>query len=100
MRGGAFGGHVKRFRRICDTVVTLLGPKPFNIKGPLNAAVLDSVLGTLVLKPNAVDANLAEKFTSLIGDPDFERAVEQSTADTLVVKSRFQKAQNYLLGQK
>lgn len=85
-----------RFRAACDLVQAQLGSKPFHLRGPLNAAVLDSVLGTIVRSPKDFRQDLAVRFSTLIGDPEYERAVERATADITAVKIRFEKGLEYL----
>jgi hypothetical protein len=48
----AEGKNVARFRRAFGNAVATvhkeLGPRPFHLRGPLNTAVLDAVLGTII----------------------------------------------------
>jgi uncharacterized protein with ParB-like and HNH nuclease domain len=85
------------FVKIAKFIVETLGPKPFHIRGPLNASVLDSVFCTLMINSNAIPQNIGERYTRLKADDIFAGLTLISTSDTKIVTDRFLLAKKYLI---
>ena len=80
------------FRSACTVALDELGPKPFHINGPLNVAVLDTVLAILASQATPAPADLRARYASLLKDPTFLRAIERATSDEESVRDRFASA--------
>lgn len=78
-----------KFPGVCESVVTLLGERPFNINGNrINASALDSVLGFLLSSSAGVPADLGDRYSRLVADREFLETLSVSTSDNAVVKKR------------
>lgn len=86
------------FPRVTKAVVDSLGEKPFHIRGPLNAAVLDSVLTVAMENPGKIDSKFAERFGTLLQNGDFLQLTQLGTTDTLTLAKRYEIAKETLLG--
>ncbi|WP_374632878.1 DUF262 domain-containing protein [Ferrovibrio sp.] len=89
----------KAFPQVAEIIATQLGAKPFHVRGPLNTAALDSVFCTLMLNLKKIPDNLKERYTKLKEDETFKSDTFYSTSDVVVVKRRFELAQQYLIGK-
>jgi hypothetical protein len=93
---------VKRFQelfpKVMKAVVDTLGEKPFHIRGPLNAAVLDSVLTVALENPGRIDKAFAQAYTDLIANEDFLTFTQLGTTDTATLRDRYKLAQKSLVG--
>jgi hypothetical protein len=86
------------FPKLCALVVKQLGARPFHIRGPLNASVLDSVLVTLLDNFRAVPENLKERYNDMLKDTQYDSYTRTGTTDTTVVRNRLSEAKRYLIG--
>ncbi len=87
----------KQFVEVCKYIVDELGEKPFHLRGRLNFAVMDSVMGTLLENDKLIE-NMSGKFKSLVSDSGFIDSVSVSTSDEKQVIDRFSKVKQYLIG--
>lgn len=90
---------IRDFPKAAQIIVENLGERPFHVRGPLNSAVLDAIFCTVVDNLAKIPNNLKERFDKLLADKDFEQATYYSTSDVVVVRTRFDKAQNLLIGR-
>ena len=86
------------FDNACSMALGNLGPRPFNIRGPLNVAALDSVLGILAQVSPSDGDELAVRYKRLLKDELFLSAIERATSDEESVERRFARATTILLG--
>jgi hypothetical protein len=86
------------FKAICQKVVDSLGAKPFHLRGRLNLGVMDSVMTMVSYMLDASEAEIKQKFDSLIDNKQFYLDVSYNTSDTVVVERRFELAQEVFLG--
>lgn len=80
----------EKFSDACQNVVSILGEKPFHLRGPLNAAVLDTVMSFAVAHPTKLHDGFKARFEELIANEKFRSATERATADRASVATRFQ----------
>ena len=85
------------FEQACTVALEGLGEKPFHIRGPLNVAVLDSVLGVLASKSAPDTAGLGDRYKLLLDDQEFLGATESATTDERSIERRFTQAAAILL---
>lgn len=71
--------------------------KPFRPKGVINAAVLESVMVTLLENPEIRDEQLQQNYDILLGNVDYNSFVRGGTTDTAVLKKRFEIARGILI---
>ena len=83
------------FKDTCDSVINILGNKPFHIWSGLNVAAFDSTFTTLA-KYGFKDG-LPKRFSELKSDDDFVKGVRGATADEAIVESRMNLAHKYLV---
>ena len=92
--GKAKGGHNDdlevRFEHACQLVRSQLGAKPFNLRGRLNVAALDSVMACAVELTNSLTPDLQAAYKKLRADEKFQGAVTYDTSDASVVRQRFE----------
>ena len=86
-----------KFPELTEKIVSSLGKKPFNIRGPLNAAVLDSVMCMIYENLSELPDDLAARFQRLKSDKDFLDLITSGTSDPTQLKKRFELAHKYLL---
>jgi len=85
------------FSKTSELLVEELGQRPFHIRGPLNASVLDSVFGTLMDNLGRVPHDLSNRYRQLLQDQAFLNGTHTSTTDTQVLRSRFKIAKQHLI---
>lgn len=85
------------FPKVSSLIVERLGTKPFHIRGPLNASVLDAVFCTLLANYSRIPTNLKERFSKLLKDAQFIEHTYAGTTDTLVLQNRFKAARQHLI---
>ena len=82
----------KNFKRDFETTVvdllSLLGSKPFHVRGPLNVAALDSILSLSVRNINHLPTDLKRRTRNLIKQKEYRDAIFSSTSDTQSVNTR------------
>lgn len=83
------------FSDLVGQFVDAVGPKPFHIKGRLNASALDSVLGVL-LRLGCVPENISQRYANLLEDRDFTGTLSVSTSDSAIVKQRIATVRKYI----
>jgi hypothetical protein len=86
------------FSKVVRSIVDVLGERPFHIRGPLNAAVLDCVMTVAIENPARIDKDFARAFKKLIDDSDFLRLTQLGTTDTLTLRERHELAKGKLIG--
>jgi hypothetical protein len=86
------------FPKVMKAIVDVLGDKPFHIRGPLNAAVLDSVLTVAIENPTRIDEQFAREYRALISDQDFLKFTQLGTTDTATLRDRYKLARKSLVG--
>jgi hypothetical protein len=86
------------FPKACELITKKLGGKPFHIRGPINTSVMDSVFCTILDNIDKVPLDIDKRYKALVHDADFLESITGGTTDTSVLKSRFEKAQELLLG--
>lgn len=86
-----------KFILTCSAIVNKLPERPFHLRGRINFAALDSVFSTLMAASSVPD-DLHSRYQVLISDADFLQAISVSTSDEKVLKNRFEKAREILLG--
>lgn len=87
----------ENFPKITKLISSYLGDKPFNLRGPLNSSVLDSVICTLLDYINRIPKDLPERYSELVKDKEYQDATSYGTSDTVVVQSRFARAKFFLI---
>lgn len=90
----------EKFARTCHVIVEKLREKPFNIRGPFNMSVFDSVFCTILNNIDSLPDNLSEKYEDLIRDKKFIDLTTLATTDEKVLKERFEYVRNYLIPTK
>jgi len=88
---------VADFPTVAGKIVTLLGERPFHVRGPLNSSALDAVFATLLGAKRALPIDLAERYKRLTEDEEFISTTFYSTSDLSVVKRRFEASYRHLL---
>lgn len=98
-RSAAVRSFKQSFPDAAALVVQKLGEKPFHVRGPLNAAVMDAVMGAII-EGCKQTKDLKSSYTALLQDQAFIDATSAATADVASVKSRFRLAKKYLCSKK
>lgn len=88
---------VERFGEVTAIVSKQLDPKPFNIRGPINLAAMDSVMAVLIRHPSKIPKDLKARFNKLIADDKYRNAIFYNTSDASYVKERLALAEKYLM---
>lgn len=85
------------FAKVCDLVVSVLGERPFNPSGRINASALDSVLGVLLAHDDVLPSDLKARYEALFNDVDFKETLSVSTSDAAVVRKRLAVVRKHLI---
>lgn len=84
---------VKRFEddfiKTAKLINETLREKPFNVRGPLNTSVLDSVFCTILNDLKKIPNNLKERYEELLKDKRFEDYTSLGTTDAKTIRDRF-----------
>ena len=86
-----FASFEKRFSDTCDSIIEKLGEKPFHIRGPINLAALDSVMGLSIRKQSLLENVTQDRFTDLLNDEDYLDSIFYNTSDKKYVDTRIEK---------
>ncbi|WP_127346411.1 DUF262 domain-containing protein [Pseudidiomarina mangrovi] len=90
---------INNFSKVTDFVIENLGPKPFNIRGPLNVSAMDSVMVVLLENaPRLEKVDLKTRYEILTENEDFMELTSLATTDTKIVRERFELVKEILLG--
>jgi hypothetical protein len=87
---------IELFPKTCASILSSLGAKPFQIRGPMNTSVLDAVFCAFLENDGRAPPEASERFNKLRSDEGFELRTKLSTTDTMVVRQRIQDAKRYL----
>ena len=85
------------FPKVTKIIIDSLGEKPFNIRGPLNGSVLDSVFCTVIDNLDNLKPDLRDRFEALKQDEEFEEQTTKGTTDTNTLRNRFGLVKEYLV---
>lgn len=85
------------FTSACAFILKHLGPKPFHLRGPLNASALDSVMATVIRNPGKLKKDFKAAYSKLSADKRFLEATHVSTSDKSVISLKFNVVDEHLL---
>ncbi|MDX2143066.1 MAG: DUF262 domain-containing protein [Rhodospirillaceae bacterium] len=88
-----------RFKARLPEVIKIVNAaldRPFRPKGVINAAVLESVMLTLLENPEITSDQLKDRYGRLFGDPNYTPYITGATTDTQVLRSRLAAAKRIL----
>lgn len=91
----------RRFRDTCDEIIDLLGKRPFNPHGALNASVFDGVFTAFAKNRSygrSAPTNVKLRYSKLKAMDDFSKLTNAATTDVDTVKKRLDLAFNVLFG--
>lgn len=86
------------FPIVARRLVEALGEKPFHVRGPLNASVLDAVFAVMLSHSAKWPGDLATRYARLLKDQEFNETTYLSTSDKAVLRKRFDLTRAALLG--
>ena len=82
------------FYNVTAKIVEHLGEKPFHVRGPLNASVLESVM-TWCLINNDFGDKFKDSYDNFKNDSDFEQLTTKGTTDANTVFKRYKLVEKY-----
>ena len=88
------------FKAGCDLIVSELGEKPFHVRGPLNAAVMDGIFSTILIHKDKVVNNISQSYEELINDATFTETTRVSTSDKSTINKKIALIKEKLLVDK
>lgn len=86
-----------RFIRTCNVIVTQLRPKPFNVRGPFNMSIFDSVFCAILNNLDNLPQDLSDRYERLVIDSKFIELTTIATTDEKILKERFAYVRNFLI---
>ncbi len=100
------GGNTKKvvnflkiFPEVTEQIISELGEKPFNLRGPINISALDSVMSVMIENHSKLSKfSLSERFNKLIVDEKFLEDTSVNTTDIKTVSSRTKRVKCVLFG--
>ncbi|WP_209279428.1 DUF262 domain-containing protein [Parasedimentitalea huanghaiensis] len=84
------------FPVVCEELVKQTGDRPFNVRGPINLAAMDSILPTLINSRPHNGKNLKDKLSKLFSDEEYRENIFFNTSDNAAVEKRIKIAKTYL----
>ncbi len=87
----------EKFIKACRIIVEQLRAKPFNVRGPFNMSIFDSVFCTILNNVDNLPANLCDRYESLVKDDRFIELTTLATTDEKTLKERFGYVERYLI---
>ena len=78
-----------KFSKACKVIKESIRQKPFNVRGPLNTSVLDSVFCTILNNLNSIPGDLHDRYEKLVTDDKFVAYTSLATTDAKTLKDRF-----------
>lgn len=88
----------KDFLATCKTINENLRPKPFNVRGPLNTSIFDSVFCTILNNIKSVPSDIGKRYEKLLADQKFINYTTLATTDEKILKERFAYVKTKLIG--
>jgi len=88
---------IKKFPSATELIVQKLKPKPFNVRGPLNASAFDSIFSVIINHLDELPANLTDRYKDLLVDQQFVDYTSLGTTDTRTVRDRYFYVKNKLV---
>lgn len=88
----------KNFEEVCDKLAEDLPPKPFNIRGPINLAAMDSILATCVENSKKLPPDIGSRYAKLVNDDAYKNLIYFNTSDKESVADRMKIARKVLIG--
>jgi len=82
------------FYNVTAEIVEYLGEKPFHVRGPLNASVLESVMTWCLINNNFGD-EIKDSYVNFQNDSDFEQLTTKGTTDANTVFKRYKLVEKY-----
>jgi uncharacterized protein with ParB-like and HNH nuclease domain len=89
---------INNFPVACKIIKDSLRKRPFNVRGPLNTSVFDSVFSVFINNLNKIPANISVRYEKLLADKKFEEYTSLGTTDTKTIKERFGYVKSKLIG--
>lgn len=86
------------FVETSKVIVDNLGDKPFHLRGPLNAAALESVFCVISENLQNLPDNLLERYENLRSDYDFDEYTYRATSNKKVTEDRYNLVKKTLIG--
>jgi len=86
----------RRFDSTCEVVLRTLGQRPFNPRGPLNAAVFDCVFVPFAKHGTNYPDNVVERYRRLLERDAFRELTTSATTNTETVRKRMEMADSAL----
>lgn len=80
---------IKNFPAASKIIKESLRKKPFNVRGPLNTSVFDSVFSVILSNLNKIPKDISKRYEGLLSDKKFEDYTSLGTTDTKTIKDRF-----------
>jgi hypothetical protein len=77
------------FSKTCRIIKGELRPKPFNVRGPLNASAFDSVFCTMLNNLESIPEEIGRRYEDLVADRKFVGYTSLATTDAKVIRERF-----------
>ncbi len=93
----ATSNFVTGFEAVAQLIAKQLPPKPFHIRGPINLAAMDSIMGVLIKHRQKIKGNIADRYEKLISDDDYKQSIFFNTSDAVTVRHRLALAKKYLI---
>lgn len=86
------------FERTADYINSELRVKPFNVRGPFNVSLFDSIFCNILLHIDNLPSNLSQRYEDLLLDQKFTDLTTLATTDEKILKERFSYVESFLFG--
>lgn len=88
---------IRSFVEVIELVDKELPSRPFHVRGPINLAAMDSILGVLIANPKRIRDDLAAGYEQLLAESEYKEAIFFNTSDNVTVAKRLSLARSFLL---
>lgn len=87
----------ENFSVATELIVRLFGHKPFHLRGPLNAAALESVFVVILENLDKLPNDIADRFKKLKKDNEFGDLTLRATSNVKITEDRYELVKKILL---
>lgn len=94
---GKLSKFAAKFSECAELIDATLPPKPFNVRGPINLAAMDSVFSILISHRGSLPNDLKNRFERLLQDDAYQEVIFFNTSDKDAVRKRLEIAETYLI---
>ncbi|MCX6258548.1 MAG: DUF262 domain-containing protein [Bacteroidia bacterium] len=88
---------IEEFQNTTKIIASVIGERPFHVRGPLNTSALDSIFCVILKNLNIIPKDLKLRYDNLLKEQKFIDYTSLGTTDTKTVKDRYKYVEEILI---